>query len=255
MRVVCVPVLHDNFAYLLIDESGVTAAVDPAQPEKVLKAAKEEGVSISKVLTTHKHNDHAGGNSAIAKSIPGLEIVGGEKDRVQGCTSTVKDGDEFSIGSIEVKCLHTPGHTVGHICYYVTEGEQKAVFTGDTLFVGGAGRFFEGTPEEMQHSLAEKLGKLPPETLVYCGHEYTSANYKFAQSIDPDNEALKREIALTSERLGKGEHTVPSTIAKELATNPFMRAHDPSIQSRTGLAEGTSTSGFLGKIRQMKNAF
>ena len=141
---------------------------------QVLKAAKEEGVSISKVLTTHKHNDHAGGNSAIAKSIPGLEIVGGEKDRVQGCTSTVKDGDEFSIGSIEVKCLHTPGHTVGHICYYVTEGEQKAVFTGDTLFVGGAGRFFEGTPEEMQHSLAEKLGKLPPETLVYCGHEVRS---------------------------------------------------------------------------------
>lgn len=137
----------------------------------MVRAAKEEGVNISKVLTTHKHHDHAGGNITIAKMIPGLEIVGGDKDHVQGCTSKVKDGDKISVGKIEITCLHTPGHTVGHICYYATEGEQKVVFTGDTLFVGGVGRFFEGTPEEMQHSLIEKLGKLPPETLVYCGHE------------------------------------------------------------------------------------
>ncbi|CAM9851843.1 unnamed protein product [Hapterophycus canaliculatus] len=143
---------------------------------------------------------------------------------------------------------------MGHMCFYATDGDQKAVFTGDTLFVGGAGRFFEGTPEEMQHSLGDKLGKLPPETLVYCGHEYTSSNYRFAQSIDPDNEALKQEISRASERLRRGEHTVPSTIAKELATNPFMRAHEPSIQARTGLGLGATTAAYLGKIRQMKNA-
>ncbi|CAM9404188.1 unnamed protein product [Scytosiphon promiscuus] len=255
MKVTCVPVLDDNFAYLLTDEAGVTATIDPAEADKVLKAADEAGVTITKVLTTHKHLDHAGGNNAIARKIPGLEIIGGEVDRVQGATSTVKDGDTISVGAISVKCLHTPGHTMGHTCFYATEGNQKAVFTGDTLFVGGAGKFFEGTPEEMQHSLGDKLGKLPPETLVYCGHEYTSSNYRFAQSIDPDNEALKQEISRASERLRNGEHTVPSTIAKELATNPFMRAHEASIQARTGLGEGSTTAAHLGKIRQMKNAF
>ncbi|CAM9627226.1 unnamed protein product, partial [Laminaria digitata] len=221
----------------------------------VHRKASDERVTITKVLTTHKHSDHAGGNNSMAAKIPGLEIVGGEKDRVQGCTNTVRDGDTINVGSIAVKCMHTPGHTLGHICFYATEGEQKAVFTGDTLFVGGAGKFFEGTPQQMQQSLGEKLGKLPSETLVYCGHEYTAANYRFAQSIDPDNEALQREVSLTTERLRNGEHTVPSTIAKELATNPFMRAHDPAIQARTGLGEQASKSAHLGRIRQMKNAF
>ncbi|CAM9478359.1 unnamed protein product [Ectocarpus sp. 6 AP-2014] len=255
MKVIVVPVLDDNFAYLLSDAAGVTAAVDPAEADKVLEVANDQGLTVSKVLTTHKHHDHAGGNNAIARRITGLEIVGGEIDRVQGATRTVKDGDTLRVGGITVKCIHTSGHTMGHICYYATEGEQKAVFTGDTLFVGGAGRFFEGTPEEMQHSLCDKLGKLPPETLVYCGHEYTSSNYLFAQSLDPENEDLKREVAIASERLRKGEHTVPSTIAKELATNPFMRAHEPSIQARTGLGEGSTTAAVLGKIRKMKNAF
>eukprot|EP00752_Nemacystus_decipiens_P004324 g3949.t1 len=190
----------------------------------------------------------------MASRIPGLEIVGGEKDRVRGANVSVNDGDSLSVGGITVKCLHTAGHTMGHICFYATEGEEKAVFTGDTLFVGGAGRFFEGTPEEMLMSM-DKLAKLPPETLVYCGHEYTSSNYRFAQSIDPDNDDLKRQVSLAQQRLGKGEHTVPSTIANELATNPFMRARDTSIQGRTGLGEGATAAAHLGKIRQMKNAF
>eukprot|EP00640_Fibrocapsa_japonica_P002509 CAMPEP_0113937152 /NCGR_PEP_ID=MMETSP1339-20121228/3843_1 /TAXON_ID=94617 /ORGANISM="Fibrocapsa japonica" /LENGTH=255 /DNA_ID=CAMNT_0000939819 /DNA_START=61 /DNA_END=828 /DNA_ORIENTATION=- /assembly_acc=CAM_ASM_000762 len=253
MKIIPVPVLDDNYAYLLIDEHTNTAhAVDPAQAQKVIRAADQHGVQITKVLTTHKHWDHAGGNADMASALPNIEVVGGELDNVEACTTFVRDGDTFTLGNMSITCLHTPGHTMGHICYFVTEGDDKAVFTGDTLFVGGAGRFFEGSAQDMFPSLYEKLGRLPAETKVYCGHEYTLANYRFALSIDPENTALQSKDVWAKAQIQSGKPTVPSTIQEELATNPFMRATDPSIQEKTGKSNVVDC---LGVVRQMKNSF
>lgn len=151
-----------------MDKDGVTAAVDPVEPQKLIKAAEEEGLKISKVLTTHHHWDHAGGNNEIAKLIPGIEIVGGEHDHVEGATREVADKQEISVGSISIACIETPFHTLGHICYLCSEegSPERNIFTGDTLFVGGCGRCFAGTPQQMYSSLIGKLSKLPPDIKV-----------------------------------------------------------------------------------------
>ncbi|CAM9301262.1 unnamed protein product [Choristocarpus tenellus] len=232
MKVVPVPILDDNYAYLLIDErDSTTAVVDPAEPEKVLAAATKEGVQISKVLTTHKHSDHAGGNTTLKHLVPHLEVVGGSEERVQACTTGVSDGECFAVGSISVTCLHTPGHTMGHICYYVTDGDERAVFTGDMLFIGGAGRFFEGSATDVFPSLYEKLGKLPPDTLVYCGHEYTLANYRFALSIEPDNKELKRANQLaTGQASYEGLADCPDHDIKGIFHKPF-HARGPGLSA------------------------
>mmetsp|Transcript_7590 Transcript_7590/g.10110 ORF Transcript_7590/g.10110 Transcript_7590/m.10110 type:complete len:254 (+) Transcript_7590:158-919(+) len=253
MKIIPVPVLSDNYAYLLVDQGSQTAAaVDPAEPDTVIRAAQAEGVQIVQILTTHKHWDHSGGNSGMASQIPGIEVVGGSNEGVDACTKTVQDNEEFTFGDINIRCMHTPGHTMGHICYYVTEGEDKAVFTGDTLFIGGAGKFFEGTAEDMYPSLYQKLGALPTDTKVYCGHEYTLSNYRFALHIDPDNAELQSQNAWARQQVNNGLPTVPSTIANELATNPFMRATDPSLQEKTGKSDPIQC---LAAIRQMKNRF
>lgn len=256
MKVVPVPVLSDNYAYLLINESSKTAwAVDPAQADKVLAAAKEHCVQVTTVLTTHKHADHAGGNTTMAKRLgSGAEIIGGEVDDVQACTRTVKDGETLTFEDIQIQCLHTPGHTRGHICYYVTAANQQGcVFTGDCLFIGGAGRFFEGTGAEMHVSLYEKLSALPEDTLVYCGHEYTASNYRFAQSLEPHNAALAAASQAADATLQSGGHTVPSSIKQEKETNPFMRAHLASIKAAVGLPESASTQEALQRVRDTKD--
>lgn len=159
------------------DATNQAAAIDPVEPDKVLAAASKAGALITHILTTHKHWDHAGGNSEMRKLLPDVPVLGGAGDGVAACTWQVQEGEVFRIGrDLRVECLLTPGHTMGHICYAVTderglkERAQRAVFTGDTLFVGGAGKFFEGSPADMLASLS-KLGALPPETFVYCGHE------------------------------------------------------------------------------------
>uniref|UniRef100_A0A0E0D009 hydroxyacylglutathione hydrolase n=1 Tax=Oryza meridionalis TaxID=40149 RepID=A0A0E0D009_9ORYZ len=195
MKIIPVACLEDNYAYLIVDESTKSAAaVDPVEPEKVLAAAAEVGVRIDcsflwdaisavpKIFpnptlrdqspTTRK--DHAGGNEKLAQSVPGIKVYGGSLDNVKGCTDQVENGTKLSLGKdIEILCLHTPCHTKGHISYYVTskEEEDPAVFTGDTLFIAGCGRFFEGTAEQMYQSLCVTLGSLPKPTRVYCGHE------------------------------------------------------------------------------------
>ncbi|CAL2243258.1 unnamed protein product [Prunus armeniaca] len=175
MKIHHVACLEDNYAYLIIDESTKeAAAVDPVEPEKVLKAAQEHGVDIKLVLTTHHHWDHAGGNEKIKQLVPGIKVYGGSIDNVKGCTDKVDNGDKISLGAdVHILSLHTPCHTKGHISYYVTnkEGDDPAVFTGDTLFIAGCGKFFEGTAEQMHQSLCVTLGSLPKPTRVYCGHE------------------------------------------------------------------------------------
>uniref|UniRef100_A0A803V9D2 Hydroxyacylglutathione hydrolase, mitochondrial n=1 Tax=Ficedula albicollis TaxID=59894 RepID=A0A803V9D2_FICAL len=198
MKVEILPALTDNYMYLLIDQDTREAAiVDPVQPQKVLDAVKKHGVKLTTVLTTHHHWDHAGGNEKLVKMEPGLHVYGGDS-RVGALTQRVSHLTALKVGSLSVKCLSTPCHTSGHICYYVTKpnsSEPPAVFTGDTLFVAGCGKFFEGTPDEMYKALIEILGSLDPQTRVYCGHEYTINNLKFARHVEPSNPSIQEKLA------------------------------------------------------------
>ncbi|XP_057171513.1 hydroxyacylglutathione hydrolase, mitochondrial isoform X2 [Ursus arctos] len=198
MKVELLPALTDNYMYLIIDDETKEAAiVDPVQPQKVVETVKKHGVKLTTVLTTHHHWDHAGGNEKLVKLEPGLKVCGGD-DRIGALTHKVTHLSTLQVGSLSVKCLSTPCHTSGHICYFVTKpgsSEPPAVFTGDTLFVAGCGKFYEGTADEMYRALIEILGRLPPDTRVYCGHEYTINNLKFARHVEPSNAAVQEKLA------------------------------------------------------------
>mmetsp|Transcript_23082 Transcript_23082/g.60989 ORF Transcript_23082/g.60989 Transcript_23082/m.60989 type:complete len:254 (+) Transcript_23082:46-807(+) len=253
MRVVVVPVLADNFAYLLIDDkTKQAAAVDPAEAALVLAAAEQEGVTLVAVLTTHHHSDHAGGNPTMAARVSGISIYGGRIDRVSACTHPLDHGNAFNIGNIQVQALHTPGHTKGSISYYCTEGGEGLVFTGDTLFVAGCGRMFEGTPEEFHHSLVEVLGKLPEATQVYVGHEYTIKNLEFAASVEKENESLRQFIQWAQEQRTQRKFTVPSTLKNEWLINPFMRSGSEAMRS---VCPGCSPVEVFAKLRRQKDNF
>ncbi|XP_067648717.1 hydroxyacylglutathione hydrolase, mitochondrial-like isoform X2 [Haliotis asinina] len=254
MRVRLIPALEDNYMYLLIDEdTKQCAAVDPVEPEKIISAVKEEGVLLNAVLTTHHHWDHAGGNEKLIALVGRKTIYGGD-DRIGGLTNKVKQGDEFKIGSLKVRCLFTPCHTSGHICYLVTgkEGEAPAVFTGDTLFHGGCGKFFEGTAEQMHKALIKILSALPQQTKVYCGHEYTVSNLKYAAHVEPASKAVASRLAWAQSQRAKGEATVPSTIGEEMLINPFMRVSEASVQTHCKETDSVKVMAFL---RNEKNQF
>ncbi|KAF3331869.1 hydroxyacylglutathione hydrolase cytoplasmic-like isoform X1 [Carex littledalei] len=254
MKIVPVPCLEDNYAYLIVDETTKEAvAVDPVEPEKVLLAASEIGADVKSVLTTHHHWDHAGGNEKMALLVPGIKVYGGSVDNVKGCTDKVENGDKLSIGKeINILCLHTPCHTKGHVSYYVTgkDEEDSAVFTGDTLFIAGCGKFFEGTAEQMYQSLCVTLGSLPKPTRVYCGHEYTVKNLQFALTVEPENEKIKQKLSWAQEQRHKGEPTIPSTLEDEFETNPFMRVDLPELQAKVG---ATSPVQAMGEMRKKKD--
>ncbi|KAI9293957.1 hydroxyacylglutathione hydrolase [Neoconidiobolus thromboides FSU 785] len=228
MEISIVPMLEDNYAYILYNKDNKEVViVDPVEPSKVLSEInrKYPESKLSSILTTHHHWDHSGGNEELHKQFPNI-IIYGKDERIPKINKILNDGDTIKLGSHTVKCLATPGHTTGHLCYFIENTHQfddqnnvtPAVFTGDTLFVGGCGRFFEGSPEDMCLSLS-KLSNLPSNTKIYCGHEYTASNFKFVKKIDPDNEAVKEKISW----INTVECTVPSTIEAELKTNPFMR--------------------------------
>ncbi|XP_059407254.1 hydroxyacylglutathione hydrolase, mitochondrial-like isoform X2 [Carassius carassius] len=255
MKVELLPALTDNYMYLLIDEDTKEAAiVDPVEPQKVVDAVKKHGVKLKTVLTTHHHWDHAGGNEKLVKLMPGLTVYGGD-DRVGALTQKVTHYNTFKVGSLNVKCLSTPCHTRGHICYFVTKEnstEPPAVFTGDTLFMAGCGKFFEGTADEMYKNLIDVLGRLPPETRVYCGHEYTINNLKFARHVEPNNEAILKKLSWAKEKYDNGEPTIPSTVAEEFTFNPFMRVREKSVQEHAGTSDPIEA---MRSIRKEKDAF
>ncbi|XP_076026754.1 hydroxyacylglutathione hydrolase, mitochondrial [Genypterus blacodes] len=255
MRIEILPALSDNYMYLLIDQDSKEAAiVDPVEPVKVLEAIRKHGVNLTTVLTTHHHWDHAGGNEKMVKRIRGLKVYGGD-DRVDALTKKVSNSHTFKIGSLNVKCLFTPCHTTGHICYYVTKEnstEPPAVFTGDTLFMAGCGKFFEGTAEQMYKALIEVLGQLPPETRVYCGHEYTVSNLKFARHVEPDNDDVLKKLAWAKEQCENGEPTVPSTLADEFTFNPFMRVKEKTVQDHVKQTDPIET---MRSLRKEKDSF
>ncbi|XP_051123099.1 hydroxyacylglutathione hydrolase cytoplasmic [Andrographis paniculata] len=254
MQILHIPCLEDNYSYMIIDEATKDAAVvDPVEPHKILSVAQENGANLKLVLTTHHHWDHAGGNEKIKQLIPEIKIYGGAVDNVKGCTEKVENGDRFSLGAdINILSLHTPCHTKGHICYYVTakEGDDPAVFTGDTLFVAGCGRFFEGTAENMYQSLCVTLGSLPKPTRVYCGHEYTVKNLQFALTVEPDNGKISQKLAWAEQKRKSDLPTIPSTIDEELETNPFMRVDLPELQEKVGCKSPVEA---MKEIRQRKD--
>ena len=227
--------LADNHMYLIIDAATQQAAVvDPVEPQELLKAAAAEGATIVYALTTHHHYDHAGGNKELKKLVPSCAIIGG--DLVDACTRQVVDNEVLPLGESQFRCVHTPSHTAGHMSYLVTSsGEQPgSVFTGDSMFIGGCGRLFEGGPDQMLAAL-EKLGSLPPETLLYDGHEYTVKNLQFSLTVEPNNVDAQKKIMWAQEVRAKGGVTCPSTIAEQHLYNPFLRTAQPTVQQHCSL--------------------
>jgi hydroxyacylglutathione hydrolase len=247
MRVVSVPCLQDNFAYLVIDQAGRCAVVDPGEAAPVEAALAREQVQLTAIWATHHHPDHVGGIGALIANRTGIEVVVGAKDapRTRHVTRALDDGDEVALGTLRARCLHNPGHTLGAISYVI----EDSVFTGDTLFGGGCGRVFEGDAA-MMHTSLMKLAALAPATRVYFGHEYTASNLRFAAAVEPGNAQLaERAAALVMP-------STPSTIAAERATNPFLRSSDPAVIAAAGArgAAGDPVSVFAA-VRAWKDNF
>ena len=248
-----IPVLSDNYVYLAHDAaSGQTAVVDPATTDEVFAALADKGWTLTHILNTHHHMDHVGGN-LVLKEATGCTIVGPRADagRIPGIDIEVGDGDTYTLGSSTAKVYDVAGHTRGHIAYWF--GESDALFCGDTLFALGCGRLFEGTPDQMWESLS-KFMELPGETKVYCAHEYTQANAAFAITVEPDNQALIDRKAWIDAARAEGKSTVPSTLAEEFATNPFMRPDSIDLQRTLGL-EGADLVTVFAETRKRKDNF
>ncbi len=251
LEIEIIPVLSDNYVYALHEPtSGATGVVDPPVVEPVLGCLEARGWSLDWILSTHHHADHTGGNLEL-KAKTGCRIVGPKNDPIPGLDQGVGEGDRFKLGEAEAVVFETPGHTRGHISYWF-EG-ASALFCADTLFSLGCGRLFEGSPEQMWHSLGKFL-PLPDETLVYCGHEYTLSNARFALSIDPDNAALQSRAGEIERLREQGKPTIPSQLGEEKAANPFLRPNDAAIRRRLGM-ESASEAEVFGEIRRRKDAF
>jgi hydroxyacylglutathione hydrolase len=266
MRVERIPTLKDNYTYLVIDEeSNQAAVIDAPEVEPVVARIEALGLRLSKVLSTHHHWDHSAANPELARRY-GAPVIGHESDaeRIPGFTQGVAEGDRVQVGSLEAHVLFIPAHTRAHIAYVFPE----AVFCGDCLFAAGCGRLFEGTPAMMHDALNCKLKALPDETLVYCGHEYTLNNLRFALTLEPGNPALRHKLervqrtrakpARDWHAAGPEEFTIPSTIGEEKATNPFMRVDSPELIEHVRLRypeTATDPVTILGRVRELKDRF
>jgi hydroxyacylglutathione hydrolase len=238
LEIIPVPVLRDNYVWLIHDpDSGETAAVDPSVGPPVLDAAQSRGWAIAQVLNTHWHPDHTGGNEAIHAATAAPVTGPDEVRRVYQPDRIVTEGDRIDVGRWGAEVWSIPAHTAGHIAFYFADA--KAVFVGDTMFAMGCGRLFEGTAAQMHHNL-QRLAALPDDVRVYCGHEYTLANARFAVTVEADNKALADRLARVEAARERGEVTLPTTIGEERATNPFMRA--ASVEE-------------LARLRTMKDSF
>ncbi len=258
MAIIIVPQLSDNFAYLIVDDaSKECGVVDCAEADKVIAAVKQHGLKIIAVLTTHWHADHSGGNEDIASKVSGIRIYGAkaENGRIPALSNPVADGDTVKIGAIEGRVIGIPAHTNGHVAYFFPK--LNAVFTGDTMFVAGCGRVFEGKADTMVSSLA-KLAALPDATQVYCGHEYTEKNLRFALTLEPGNAALKAKHDWAVKSRAEGKWTVPSTIADEKKTNPFLRTDSAELRASIKKADpsiGSDPIAIFAKAREMKDHY
>lgn len=246
------PCLSDNFGVLIHDSaSGATAAIDAPDGAAVLAALVETGWSLTDILVTHHHADHVQGIPALKAKFPQARVVAPAKEaaRIGGVDLAVSEGDVVHVGGLSAKVIETPGHTAGHIVFWFEEDE--ALFAGDTLFSLGCGRVLETPLPVMWNSLV-KLADLPGETQVYCGHEYTAANAGFALSIEPGNTLLQERAAAVATLRAENRPTLPTTIALELATNPFLRAEVPAVQAAVGLG-GSDPAAVFAELRERKN--
>lgn len=256
VEVTVIPCLKDNYAYLLRAPGSPRAVVvDASEAAPVLAVLQRLGVPLGAILSTHHHPDHVFGNEELVARYPGIEVYGSAHDRgrIPAQTRAVGDGETITVEGLTFRCLLVPGHTLGAVAYF----GHGAVFTGDTLFAGGCGRLFEGTPAMMHDSLNVKLAALPPDTRVYCGHEYTASNLRFAAHVEPGNAAVGAKAARVAALREKGEPTVPSTLAEERATNPFMRCDSAEIIAHVAdrLGGSRAPEAVLGAVRAAKDAF
>lgn len=253
LEILTIPCLSDNYAFLAHDPaSGETALIDAPEAAPILAALADKGWRLTQVLLTHHHWDHVEGLAEILATHP-ARVTGAAADahRLPPLDAAVREGDLVQIGAETGQVIDVSGHTVGHVAYHFAD--SRALFTADSLMALGCGRVFEGTMPQMWESLS-KLAALPPETVVYSGHEYTQANGRFAETVDPDNPALQQRLRDIAAARAEGKPTVPSTLALELATNPFLRAGDPGLQAHLGMA-GADPAEVFAEIRTRKDNF
>jgi hydroxyacylglutathione hydrolase len=256
MRIHSVPCLKDNYAYLVVADSGESAIVDASEAGPVLAAVREKGLRPRDVWSTHHHHDHVGGNEETVAALGIKDVTGhaSDKGRIPGQTKFLETGSTFELGNLQIRTHHIPGHTLGAILYVVTDGKETALFTGDTMFFAGCGRLFEGTPAQMHDSLGRIAG-VGPEAKVYCGHEYTEANLRFAKHIEPKNAAIDRAIVRVRALRAEGKPSVPSTIGEEREVNPFLRAASAEIRTTLGVPKDADDVTAFAAIRTAKDGF
>jgi hydroxyacylglutathione hydrolase len=257
LAIIPIPAFSDNYIWLIRQEHDAVV-VDPGDAAPVLEVLSREGLTLRAILNTHHHGDHVGGNLALLERYA-VPVFGPAHEVIPGRTRALVEGDAFGVPGIgcTLSVLDIPGHTAGHIAFVGEMGDESVAFVGDTLFTGGCGRLFEGTPVQMTRSLA-KLAALPATTRVYCGHEYTLANLRFAAAVEPGNAALQERILREQGKRERGLPTVPSTIADERATNPFLRASEPAVfaaaEAHAGHALADAVAAFA-SLREWKNGF
>ena len=247
------PCLQDNYGVLIHDpSSGATAAIDAPEAGPVEAALKGNGWKLTDILVTHHHGDHTGGIAALKQQY-GCRVVAprGEAAKIPAVDETVSEGETVKVGNLAAHVLETPGHTLGHIAYWYHA--DKLAFVGDTLFSIGCGRVIEGNPEMMWRSLS-KLRDLPGDTRIFCGHEYTQANVRFARTIEPDNKALAARAAQVDKLVAEKKPTIPSTMAEEREANVFLRADVPSVAAAVGMS-GKPPAQVFAEVRERKNKF
>ena len=252
-EIILVPAMSDNYVYLAHDaDTGVTAVVDPSEAEPVEAALSARGWKLTHILNTHHHLDHTGGNAWLAEKY-GATLIGpkSETARIADMDITVVEGDTVDVGGHKGVVYETPGHTKGHIAFWFADSD--ALFCGDTLFALGCGRVFEGTMEQMWDSMV-KLRSVPGTAQVYCGHEYTLSNARFALSVDPDNSRLQARVREFEAMRERGQPTIPTVLADELDTNPFLRADDPALAAAIGMP-GADPVAVFGEVRTRKDNF
>jgi len=258
MKIIPIPVLADNYAYVLIDEATKQAGVvDPSEAGPVADAVKREGVKLSAIINTHHHWDHVGGNEELAREFPGVKVYGHKRDhdRTPCITNLVDEGDTMHIGGLTARFLFIPCHTSGHVALHFPN--EKAVFTGDTLFIAGCGRLFEGTAADMHNNMV-KLMSLPDDTRVYCGHEYTVKNLQFALTLEPNNAKVQAKLRWAQDMRAKKAPTIPSTVAEEKDINPFVRVLNGELQANVQKQfpdVSLDPVSVLAKTRQLKDNF
>ncbi len=253
LEILTIPCRTDNYAFIAHDEtSGETAVIDVPEAGPILAALRQRGWVPSHVLLTHHHDDHWSGLADLLAAHP-APVIGAAADarRLPPLDRAVAEGDRIEIGGETAEVIEVPGHTIGHIAYHFPR--SAAVFTGDSLMALGCGRLFEGSAAQMWESL-NKLAALPDDTIVCSGHEYTQSNGKFAATVDPQNSALAERIERTAAARAEGRPTVPSTLAEEKATNPFLRAADPAIRRQLGMEDAEPVAVFA-EIRARKDRF